>query len=242
MEITTQRDAENRFIATVNQGDGTGPTVAVTQSEPLANLFAAFVDTAKRIDATMKPEARDKQLIQSATETVKGVKDRYDQGLVYKRSYLEAKQSVLKPAASINTENASEYRQILRGKEHPAIMQMVNAGSLEMLAAVITGGQELVGFNDATWNMAVERYTMLNVIEKMGLMANYQMQPTLQDVLATGIDREAAESAGRQAIEDLEARGEIVTALESEIVSLVRFLANVLSISASDMLEMVLAA
>lgn len=242
MEITTQRDAENRLILTVNQGDGSAPTVAMTQSEQVANVFAPFVETVRRIDATMKPEARDQQLRPSATGAIKAVKDRYDEGLAHKRSYLEAKQSVLKPAASINTENASEYRQILRGKEHPAIMQMVNAGSLEMLAAVITGGQALVGFNDATWNMAVERYTMLNVIEKMGLMANYQMQPTIQDVLATGVDREAAESAGRQAIEDLEARGEIVTALESEIVSLVRFLANVLSISASDMLEMVLAA
>lgn len=123
--------------------------------------------------------------------------------------------------------------------DRAAAAKAVETADLETLTALVSRGNK-AGLPDQVYERAVERYRMLNWVERQQLAARHPLQPTPERILATGPDYGKAEADARQQLADHAQRLDRIKAAEAGAKDLVRFLAAVFAVRPDDMLNRVL--
>jgi hypothetical protein len=109
------------------------------------------------------------------------------------------------------------------------------------LAALVQPGN-LAGLSDAAVQLASDRYLVEAHLERTGIAGSYALRPSLDRIVATGVDEAAASAAAKVAIDTHKARLERVEATEATLQSVIDYIAAALDLSRQAALERVLAA
>lgn len=124
--------------------------------------------------------------------------------------------------------------------DRAASARAVEVADLEALTAIAMPGNR-AGLDPATFERAVERFRVLNWIQRQQIPAKHPARPSADRIIATGVDMAGAEAEARRDIEAHEARLAQVEASEASARDLIRFLAAVFDARPDIMLNRIMA-
>ena len=241
MPLTVQyAENQNGFVFNSHR-DGVTVT-GFTRDALLSSAATALADIATHLVERLQPSAFLVEIVEKAEPLRQAWKVSYDEGLTEKRAFAEAEVRMAEIPPSVRRDHFSEHRDRFRNLNTPDAAKMASNADLESLSALIDGGRILTDLPDDIWKIVQDRYLVLATIERLGLLANYQQIPTVDNLLATGPDLTAAEKAVREMLAAHEQRKDNLVASEIELLSMLKFMANVEHRSVDDVLQDALAA
>jgi len=242
MSLTTHHEENENGHILISRRDDKPPVVGSTNNDLYASTAIAFANTITSDAEIYQTDALDDVTRSKAGPMIAATKVRLDEGLTEKRDFEAAKAIVMEIPKSVRTDHFAEIRELYRSLSTPAAVKRASAADLEELSALIDGEQGLTGLNDDAWKVVEDRFILLGHIERTGLSAQFQKKPSIDKILISGVDHQAAEAAAREALKQFKAREDTLADMEVEILSMIRWLSNVTSRSAADTLDLVLAA
>ena len=241
MPLTIQyAEDENGFVFNSNR-DGVTVT-GFTRDALLSSAATALADIATRDLARLQPSSFDAEIAEKARPCLKSWKVLHDHVVAKKRGITEADIRAMEIPASVRRAHFPEIRVRFKNLDTADAAKIASRAPLETLSALIDGGQELTGLSDPVWEIVQDRYLVLAHVERMGLSATFQKIPTVDNLLATGPDHSAAEKAVREMLATHKARKTDLSNSESELRSMLSFIANVCHRSVDDVLQDALSA
>ncbi|WP_373492121.1 hypothetical protein [Parasphingorhabdus sp.] len=156
------------------------------------------MDIATRDLSRLQPSAFAAEIIEKAKPLRQAWKVQYDDVLTEKRAIAAAEVRMAEIPASVRHDHFPEIRASFKGLDTADAAKLASKADLETLSALIDAGQLLTGLSDPAWEIVQNRYLVLATVERLGLLANYQQIPTVDNLLATGPDFSAAEKAVRE--------------------------------------------
>ena len=241
MPLTVQYSEDQNGVVFNSHRDGV-TVAAFTTHVQVSTEAIALADIATHLAERLQPSAFDVEIVERAKPLRQAWKVQHDEGLTEKRAFAEAEVRMAEIPPSVRRDNFLEIRASFKGLDTAEAAQTASRADLETLAALIDGGQVLTGLSDPAWEIVQDRYLVLANIERMGLLANFQQVPTVDNLLATGPDLAAAEKAVREMLAAHEQRKDDLKNSESELLSMLKFMANVEKRSVDDVLLSALAA
>jgi hypothetical protein len=123
--------------------------------------------------------------------------------------------------------------------DRAAAAKAIEAADLETLTALTAHGNK-AALDPVVYERAVERFKVLNWVERQKLAAKHPLTPSADRILATGPDMAAAEAEARADLATHAERLDRVQAAEASARDLVRLLAAVFSLRPDVMLNRIL--
>ena len=231
---------QNGLVFNSHRDDST--VTGFTRDRQVSSAAIALADIATHLADRLQPSAFDVEIIERAKPLRQAWKVQYDDVLTEKRAISAAEVRMAEIPPSVRRDHFPEIRASFKGLDTANAAQTASRADLETLAALIDAGQHLTGLSDPVWEIVQDRYLVLATIERLGLLANYQQIPTVGNLLATGPDLAAAEKAVREMLAAHEQRKDDLVASEIELLSMLKFMANVEHRSVDDVLQDALAA
>lgn len=241
MTLTVQySENQNGFVFNSHR-DGVTVT-GFTRDALLSSAATALADIATHLVERLQPSAFATEIIEKAKPLRQAWKVRYDEAMAEKRAIAEADVRMAEIPASVRQTHFSEIRASFKGLNTTDAAKLASNADLENLSALIDAGQKLTGLSDPVWEIVQDRYLVLATVERLGLLANYQQIPTVDSLLPVGPDHAAAEKAVREMLAAHDKRKADLADSEVELLSMLKFMANVEHRSADDVLQDALAA
>ena len=124
----------------------------------------------------------------------------------------------------------------VRAMDTRARLQFIKTCDATAAAALWSTGQALTGLSDIEWQMLGDRVLPLFHMVRANTQANFARRPSVDRILATGPDTEAAEADARRAAAELFARRDAIEARESNLQRVLAVLSAISSRRPADIL------
>lgn len=160
----------------------------------------------------------------------------FDQMRLAKTDILQADARLMEAALPVEPVIAQDYVDAARCLSASTQPAWVEQADLTALTAVVARGN-VVPFVEATWERAVERFWLLNWVEKFNAAAGNPARASLDTILATGSDQAAmmaeAEKYRADHLENLAS----IERMEATAKDMIHFLAAMFDMSAQAALD-----
>jgi len=199
----------------------------------LAALYAGYA-------ADLKPEVLPTRLLEiEGGPIIAAARTAIEAERAEARTATEAEANFRNPVLTVDPAVMVYHWQRFTAMDRAAAAKAIQAADLEALTALVSRGNK-AGLPDQVYEHAVERYRVLNWVERQQLAARHPLQPTPERILATGPDTAAAEADARQQLAEHAQRLDRIKAAEAGAKDLLRFLAATFAVRPDDMLNRVL--
>ena len=212
---------------------------------PLIPALEEFNERATEAESVMKPEALPPHLTRIAEPLFKAANRVLAAATNNAREVEGLKARALTPPPAIADAAklyGSEVRGIVRTMTTADQATFVQRASAVELAALLEQGGNLVALDTQILDVAHARAISVFHIERSALSAAHPAQPSLDRIIALGIDRTATNAAAEIAIASYKARVEAVELDEAVAAHLVGYLASATATTPSQALASVMAA
>jgi hypothetical protein len=195
--LATDGRAAAAAIRRKHMSEGARFAVALSTLSVGLGLFAQeAASSSGRLQPQAYAEEAPKLVSRYVTPAFQGLRDDIQTA---KRSGGERIARINEPPAQLPF--ATEDRAAFRALDLAAKAAWIIAADRWQLAALIVAGRiRSPELSDELWNEIIERHAILAHIERSGLQAGFQLQPTPADPAITGPDVQAAEAAAREAV------------------------------------------
>lgn len=205
------------------------------------DVFSPAIDVAPRFVASVNAAAADIKddrlagylLQHEGPMMFRAGRLMHSAALNHKREYLEADARMREPAPSIDRKHDQERRARFRGMKPSAVLTAVANVDLADATALVADGN-LADLPSNAWELAGDRFLVLNTLEKTAMRSNYALAQTLEKPLDSGVDERAAQRAAESVLQGHAARGEMVKIHERTLQDFVVVLAHAFGLSPAD--------
>jgi len=108
----------------------------------------------------------------------------------------------------------SETRELIRSMKPAQQATTLSKADYRTLAAIVEAPALNSGLSDDLYKTALDRFRLLNLIQKLGIAAEFKNKPVLDTLVATGVNRDAVESEGRAVLATLQKRLDQIKTVE----------------------------
>lgn len=240
----TEADSGCGPVYTLTKGDLRAAVhmPAIPALAELTEANRAFGEQLTHVAATYQDAKWPGETAKIAGPILKATRAAVEAGQDARRNLAERKaRARTRPPTLADKSNDAEIRAQYRGADIGAQIEGVKGADLRALAALVAEGN-LARLDPRAFELAEQRYLALAHIERTGMGADFQRQPTLQQLTASGVDMEAAEAAATGLIAQFEQAEADLDATESALQHQIAMLSIALQLPPSKVLEMVLSA
>ncbi|WP_156929489.1 hypothetical protein [Paracoccus sp. J55] len=135
----------------------------------------------------------------------------------------------------------AETRALLRDSSVEQQASLIAGADYRTLAAIMDAPAIVSGLSDHLYNIAQERFRLLNVIKLTHMSPEFKLKPTLENLAAIGIDDVAAEKEARALLENRSKKLEAVDLAASTIRRMISFSGLITGKTDQEILDEILA-
>jgi len=254
MQITKQIADRATVIAARPDGDGAAtvasiPNELIASDSPYAGPVGAlalaadrWVDHANAANARLLPDARHAENLTAAASIIgEHFRNVVTAGKTETQAIAVADATALAPLPG-EAGLYAEFRHDFRSASISDKAKIAASANLQQTSAILQAGWE--AFPDTPDNIRTaleERHMLLAHVHRTGLQASHQRQSTLDSILATGPDLDAALDAAKKALQDHTSRKERRAHLEGSLRSIISLVATAGQISPEQAFTLLMA-
>ena len=209
---------------------------------PLVGPMRTLAEEANKAAETTKDSAMAEVLrAQLLSKMIEAGSRTYRSSLHFRREQYQKVREYETPAENIDRKHDVERRDRFRGLDPAQAAGAVNGADLADLTALVADGN-LAQLQPDIFDLAKRRFLQLNVIAREGLAAHYARKPSLGNILAPGVDYQAAERAADMILQGVEAGREVNAIHERALRDYIVVMSKALDVPAKDILDRIIAA